>query len=83
MEDRFTEMIHYFEGSQSRTCEKQNKKLEDCAKGQNDLKAMLMSEVENISVKVIGENKENVLNQSSKHRERAMIDQLRQTEGDY
>ena len=67
MEDRFTELIHYFEGSQSRMREEQNKKLEDCAKGQNDLKTaitVLMTEVKNISNKVMGNNGENPLTQS-------------------
>lgn len=83
MEDRFTEMIQYFEGSQTRIREEQNLKLEECVKGQDDLKSaitLLMTEVRTLSGKVSRRSDDNSPRLNSDSRDRSVVEQLRRSE---
>lgn len=80
MEEKFSEMKKYFEESQSKVVTEQNKKLDECSKGQRDFTAaitILMDEVKTISAKMVNHNEENPQTHSASNRERSKVEQNR------
>ena len=80
VEEKFNEMKRYFEESLSRATTKQNKRLDECTKGQKELTAainLLMTEVKKLNAKSNTHNEESQQNHSTSNHERFEVEQSR------